>query len=91
MTLSLRSVIRLMRARAPKGRFSKDTVLMLRLHLESRAAQLTEQAIRAYERENLMRKQIGERPKKLLAPRHMIAAIEGRVPGDEGGRQNGQA
>jgi hypothetical protein len=87
MTLSLRSVIRLMRSKAPKGRFSKDTVLMLRLHLESRAAQLTEQAIRAYERENLMRKQIGERPKKLLAPRHMIAAIEGRILG---GDQNGE-
>jgi hypothetical protein len=56
---------------------------MLRLHLESKAAQLTEQAIRAYERENLMRKQIGERPKKLLAPRHMIAAIEGRASGNE--------
>ena len=55
---------------------------MLRLHLENRAAQLTEQAIRAFERENVMRKQIGERPKKLLAPRHMIAAIEERVPGE---------
>jgi len=69
-----------MRAIAPKGRFSKDSVLMLRLHLENRAAQLTEQAVRILDRENIMRKQIGERQKKLIAPRHMIAAIEGRVP-----------
>jgi len=77
--LSFRSVVRLMRSKAPeKQRFSKDAVLMLKMHLEGRAEQITAQAIRIYESENLMRRKLGERPKKLLAPRHMIAAIEGK-------------
>jgi hypothetical protein len=84
MTLSFRSVIRLMRAKAPKRRFSKDAVLMLKMHLESRAEQITEKAARIHDSENVMRAKLGERKKKLLAPRHMIAAIEGRVPEDEG-------
>ena len=78
MTLSMRSVARLMHAKAPDRKLSKDAVLMLKMHLEGRAEKLTEQAARIHDRENTMRKQIGERPKKLLAPRHMIAAIEGK-------------
>jgi len=79
MTLSKRSVTKLMHAKAPRERrFSKNAVLMLKMHLEYIAEQLTEQAVRIHDRENAMRKQIGERPKKLLAPRHMISAIEGK-------------
>ena len=51
---------------------------MLKMHLEGIAERLTEQAVRIHDSENAMRKKIGERPKKLLAPRHMIGAIEGR-------------
>jgi len=78
MTISKRSVARLMRPKAPKMRFSNDAVLMLKMHLENRAQQVTEQAVKIHESENLMRKGLGERQKKLVAPRHMIAAIEGK-------------
>jgi len=78
MTISLRSIARLMHAKVQGRRISGDAVLMLKMHLEGRAEKLTEQAARIHDRENTMRKQIGERPKKLLAPRHMIAAIEGK-------------
>jgi len=88
MTISKRSVARLMRPKAPKMRFSNDAVLMLKMHLENRAQQITEKAVRIHESENLMRKKLGEREKKMLAPRHMIAAIEGRF--SEGEEANGE-
>jgi hypothetical protein len=83
MTISLRSVKTLMHSTVPGRKISKDAVLMLKMHLESKAEQLTEKAIRAYDSENLMRKKLGEREKKLIAPRHMIAAIEGRFLDEE--------
>jgi len=84
MALSVRSIARLMHRKIPNRRISKDAMLMLKMHLERIAEQITEQAARIHDRENAMRKQIGERPKKLLAPRHMIAAIEGKFAKDEG-------
>ena len=81
--LSRRSISRLMHANVQGTKLSKDAVLMLKMHLEGRAEQLTEKAAKIHESENIMRRKLGERPKKLLAPRHMIAAIEGRFPEEE--------
>jgi hypothetical protein len=59
----------------------------LKIELERRAESITVQASRIHDRENAMRRQIGERPKVRLSPKHVKMAIEGKFI-DEKADQN---
>jgi len=78
MTLSVRSIMHLMHMNAPDVSISRDAALLLKIELERRAESITVQASRIHDRENVMRRQIGERPKVRLSPKHVKLAIEGK-------------
>jgi hypothetical protein len=78
MTLSVRSITRLIHLKAPNRRISKDAIILLKLHLERQADWIITQASSIHDRENAMRQQVGERPKVRLSPKHIKMAIEGK-------------
>jgi aldehyde:ferredoxin oxidoreductase len=78
MGISLRSIKLLMRRTVPGRKVSDDAALLLKAFLERKAEDLTIHASRIHERENLMRKQLGEREKVILSPRHVKMAIDGK-------------
>jgi hypothetical protein len=80
MTISLRSIKMIMNGVVPGRKISGDAARLLKVFLERKAEELTVQAARIHERENLMRDQLGERRKKILAPRHVKMAIDGKFP-----------
>ncbi len=84
MTISLRSIKALMHKAAPSGRkIEDDAARLLRIYIERRAEELTLQATRIHDRENAMRKEIGDRPKVRLSPKHVKMAIDGKFAGGE--------
>lgn len=82
MTISLRSIKLLMRKKAPDMPISHDAALLLKIDLERRVENITVQASQIHDRENAMRRQIGERPKIRLSPKHIKMAIEGKFVGE---------
>jgi len=84
MTLSVRSIMRLMHMKAPNTPISHDAALLLKIELERRAENITVQASQIRDRENAMRRQMGERPKVRLAPRHIRMAIDKKFAGGDG-------
>jgi hypothetical protein len=82
MTLSLRSIMRLMHMKAPGISISRDAALLLKIELERRAENITVQASRIHHRENEMRQEIGERIKKRLSPKNVKMAIDGKFAGE---------
>lgn len=78
MGISLRSVKMLMRQAAPEVPISDEAARLLKMHLEGHARSLAEQAARIHQKENELRRSIGERLKQRLSPKHIRMAIEGR-------------
>jgi hypothetical protein len=82
MTISLRSIKVLMHKAVPgEEKISEDAARLLQVYLERKAEELTIQASRVHERENVMRDQLGERHKVILSPRHLKMAIDGKFAG----------
>jgi len=77
MTISLRSIKTLMHSIVP-GKISEDAARLLKVYLERKAEELTIQASRIHQRENLMRDQVGVRHKEILSPKHIKMAIDGK-------------
>jgi hypothetical protein len=71
----------------PGRKISDDAARLLKIHLERKAEELTIQASRIHDRENAMRREVGDRPKVRLSPKHVKMAIEGKFAG---GDQNGE-
>jgi len=82
MALSVRSIMALMHMKAPDTPISHDAALLLKIDLERRAESITFQASQIHDRENAMRRQVGERPKVRLSPKHVKMAIEGKFVGE---------
>jgi len=78
--LSFRSVERLIRNTISGVSISKDAIRLMKLHLENVGKDLALHASRIHARENDMRKQIGERKKARLSPKHVKMAIDGKYP-----------
>lgn len=78
LTISLRSIKMLMQSAAPEIPISDEAAKMLKVHLEEHGHSLAEQASRIQQRENELRKTIGERLKKRLSAKHMRMAIDGK-------------
>lgn len=78
MTISLRSIKMIMQNAAPEIPISDEAAKILKVHLEEHGRSLAEQASRIQQRENELRKTIGERLKKRLSGKHMKMAIEGK-------------
>ena len=91
MTISLRSIKMIMNGVVPGRKISGDAARLLKVYLEREAEEISIQAARIHEKENLLRDQIGERRKKRLSPRHIKMAIDGKYQGlQEGGRDNSE-
>jgi hypothetical protein len=75
--------MRLAHINAPGRLISRDAVRLLKLYLERRAEWVITQASSIHDRENDMRRQIGERPKARLSPKHIKMAIDGKFVGDK--------
>lgn len=84
MTISLRSIKVLMHNTVPGGKISEEAARLLKIFLERKAEELTIQASRIHERENMMRDQLGERHKVILSPRHVKMAIDGKFSSSQG-------
>ena len=82
MTLSKRSLMKLAQITAPGRLISKDAIIVLKLYLERKAGWIIAQASSIHDRENAMRQEIGERPKKRLSPKHIKMAIDGKFAGE---------
>jgi len=80
MSISLRSIKGLMRRAAPDRKTSAEGARFLRSHLERTAEELTLHASRIHDRENAVRAQVGERPRAILAEKHLKMALEGKFP-----------
>lgn len=78
MTISLRSVKRLMQSVLPGHKVSEDAARMLKIHLEHKAEEIAVHALRVYDRENSMRDELGIRHLVFLSPEHMKMAIDGK-------------
>ena len=86
MSISLRSIREKMREVLPEEKISEDAVRMLRIHIERQIVELTQYAKAVHDRENDMRRQLGDRIKVILSARAMRRAIQGRLPKlEEGG------
>lgn len=85
MGISLRSVKMLMRKAAPEVPISDEAARLLRMHLEEYGQTLAEQAARIHQKENDLRRSIGERLKQRLSPKHVRMAVEGKFK--EGGNR----
>ena len=83
MTISLRSIKLLMHIAIPGQKISEDAARLLKIFLERKAEELAIQASRIHERENAMRREIGERPRVRLATKHIKMAIDGKFCGDK--------
>jgi len=83
MTFSLRSIKLLMHDTIPGRKISDDAVRLLKIFIERKAEEITIQASRIHERENMMRQEIGERPKVRLSPKHIKMAIDGKFAGEK--------
>jgi len=73
----------LMHSTVPGRKIADDAARLLKIHLEREAEKLTLQASRIHERENAMRREIGDRPKVRLSPKHIKMAIEGKFAGGD--------
>jgi hypothetical protein len=62
----------------PGRKVSEDAVLLLKVYLERKAVWMITQASSIHDRENDMRREIGERPKVRLSPKHIKMAIDGK-------------
>ena len=80
MTISLRSIKTLMHAVCPGRKISADAARLLKIYLEKRAEDIAVHASRIHDAENSMCDQVGARRKKILAPRHIKMAIDGKYP-----------
>ena len=78
MTISLRSIKRLMQSSAPGRKVSNEAVKHLTTYLELRAEELAIQASRIQDRENQMRDIVGLRHKVILTRKHLEMALEGK-------------
>ena len=76
--LSLRSIKMLMHNTIPGRKISDDAVRLLKVFLQRKTEEITIQASRIHERENTMRKEVGERPKVRMSPKHIKMAIDGK-------------
>ena len=59
----------------PGRRVSEDAVLMLKSSLEQTAIYILNRAAQAHDHENIVRKQIGERPRVRLSAKHVKVAL----------------
>jgi hypothetical protein len=75
--------MRLAHIKAPGRHFSRDAIKLLKVYLERQADWIITQASSIHDRENDMRRQIGERPKARLSPKHIKMAIDGKFVGDK--------
>ena len=82
MTLSTRSLMELAHLKAPERDISRDAITLLKLHLERVAEAILSKASSIHDKENAMRKVVGERPKVRLSPKHIKMAIEGKFAGE---------
>ena len=83
MTLSVRSIMRLFHLKAPGRNISQDSALLLKVYLEREAEAVISKASAIHDKENALRKQMGERPKVRLSPKHVRMAIEGKFIGEK--------
>ena len=81
MTISLRSVKRLIADSKPMMPISDKSVILLRDYLEQTGKRVVIYASRIQEEENRMRTQIGDRQRKRLSKRSLQLAIENKYPG----------
>lgn len=81
MTLSRRSIRNMMHEVAPGQAISEDAVSIMKIYIERNIKDLTIQASRILEWENKTRRQIGEKLRSRLAPRHIKNAIDDKYPG----------
>jgi len=81
MTISNRSVKRLMRESLPGTPLSDGAVALLKDYLIKQAQRLTIYASMIQSSENEMRKSIGDRPRKRLSRRSLQSAIDNKYPG----------
>jgi hypothetical protein len=88
MTISLRSIKVLMHNTVPGRKIADDAARLLKIYLERKAEELTIQASRIHDGENVMRRQIGDRPKVRLSPKHIKMAIEGKFAGGDGNAES---
>ena len=82
MTISDRSISKLIRLKAPGRAVSRDAVMLLRLYAEQELDRIITQALGILDRENQLRASIGERIKKRLSPKNIKMAIEGKFAGE---------
>ena len=80
MSISLRSVRTIMLEVTGNKRLSKGAIELVIRHLDGTARGLVLHASRIHDRENILRKQVGERPKVILAEKHLKQALEGQFP-----------
>jgi histone H3/H4 len=73
--LSLRSIRRVVAERLPKRKVSEDAMLALKSSLEQTAYFVLDRAAQAHDHENVVRKQIGERPRVRLNAKHIRTAL----------------
>ena len=81
MTISRRSVKKLMTDAQPSMEISEKAVIQLRDYLEQVGKRTVTHASKIHEEENRMRAQIGDRPRKRLSQRSLRMAIENKYPG----------
>lgn len=73
--LSERSIRRMVAERLPGRKVSDDAVKLLRSSLEQTAHYIIANAAQQHDHENLVRKQIGERPRVRLSAKHIRIAL----------------
>jgi hypothetical protein len=78
-----------MREAVPGVPISDEAVRLMKLHLETVGRTLSEAGSQILGRENAMRKQIGERQRMRLSPKHVKMAIDGKLM--SGGNQDDQS
>ena len=78
MTLSTRSLMKLAHLKTSERAIAKDAITLLKIHLERVAEAVLSKASSIHDKENAMRKVVGERPKVRLSPKHIKMAIEGK-------------
>lgn len=80
MSISLRSVKTIMLEVTGRKRISKGAVKLVKAYLDGAAQGLVLHASRIHDRENIIRKQVGERPKVILTEKHLEMALNGKFP-----------
>jgi hypothetical protein len=75
--------MKLAHIKAPGRLISKDAIELLKVYLERQADWIITRASNIHDRENEMRKVVGERPKVRLSPKHIKMAIDGKFAGEQ--------